>query len=121
MGSEESAVGEMSVASEFFLLGEDKRRDPDADCVKSQRYGFLISSASSKLCTVIMVSTEGCLSASLNRDGVSLACSFSTSLPLLLPFSPLAFLRRLYTMQVVTPSVYTASNTTMGMTMGAAQ
>jgi hypothetical protein len=76
-GSADSAVGETSVASEFFLLGEDKKRDPEADCVRSQIFGFLSSLGSSRLCIVTIVSTDGCRSVSLKRGGVSLAFSLS--------------------------------------------
>lgn len=80
MGSEYSAVGETSVASEFFLLllGDDKRRDPDADCVSSHIFCLFALIESSRLSIVTTVSTEGCLSPSLRNDGSSLAFSLSS-------------------------------------------
>lgn len=75
-GSEDSPVGETNVASEFFLLvGEDNRRDPDADCVRSHIFCLSALIESPRLSNVTIVSTEGCLSPSLKNDGSSLAFS----------------------------------------------
>lgn len=102
--SDNSAVGETSVASEFFLLLEEvKRRDPDADFVRRQIFS-LSAKIESRLSIVSTVSTEGCLSPSLKNDGSSSASSSSASSPLLF-FSRLFFLYRRYVMQAVTPSV----------------
>lgn len=102
--SDNSAVGETSVASEFFLLLEEvKRRDPDADCVRRQIF-CLSAKIESRLSIVSTVSTEGCLSPSLKNDGSSSASSLSASSPLL-SFSRLFFLYRRYVMQAVRPSV----------------
>lgn len=105
LGSEDGAVGETSVASEFFLLSEeDKRRDPDADCVRSHILWLSALIVSSKLSIVSTVSTEGCLSPSLKKDGSSSAFSLSNSSPLL-SFSRLFFLCRRYVILAVRPSV----------------
>lgn len=102
--SDNSAVGETSVASEFFLLlEEDKRRDPDADCVRSHIF-CLSARIESRLSIVSTVSTEGCLSPSLKNAGSSSASSVSGSSPLL-SFSRLFFLYRRYVMQAVRPNV----------------
>lgn len=98
-------MGETSVASEFFLLSEeDKRRDPDADCVRNHILCLSALIESSKLSIVSTVSTEGCLSPSLKNAGSSSAFSLSSSSPLL-SFSRLFFLCRRYEMQAVRPSV----------------
>lgn len=121
-GSEDSDVGETSVASEsesFPRGGDASRRDPEADCVRSQICGFLASSSSSAA-KVAAVSTDGCLSASSRRHGDS-ALSLSVFSPSLLSLSRLAFRRRRYTTQRVSPSVYTVNMTRIGITTGAAQ
>lgn len=78
MESKDRAVGETSVASEFFLLlEEDKRRDPDAVCVRSHIFCLSALTESSRLSIVSTVSTEGCLSPSMKNDDSSLAFSLS--------------------------------------------
>lgn len=108
MESEDRAVGETSVASEFFLLPEeeDKRRDPDADCVRSHIFCLSAIIESSRLPIVSTVSTEGCLflSSSLKHDGSLSAFSLSSSSPSV-SLSRLVFLCRRIMMQPVRPKI----------------